>query len=78
MMYLVRVVYSLRPRPGGYTCLASLDEYGLWGVTIEGQCGRIVGDGLVISLGIHCCISKMLQFPEATLPEIWQKMLCKR
>ena len=39
-----------------------------------------MGDGLVISLGVRCYISELVQFLKATSPEAeaWQKMLCKQ
>ena len=60
MMYLVCFIESLLPRPGCQTCLASLDENALRGGVFEQQRGRIIRDGLVISLGIHSDISEML------------------
>ena len=69
MMYLVCFVESLLPEPVCQTCLALLGEDALRGGGIEGQRNRIVGDGLVVLLGIRCDISEMLQFLEATLPE---------
>ena len=69
-MYLVGFVESLLPWLSCQTSLASLGEDNLWGGGIEQQCSGIVGDGLIVSLGIHCCISEELQLREGTLPEI--------
>ena len=69
-MYLVCFVESLLPWPGFQTSLTSLGENNLWEGGVEQQCGGVVGDGLVVSLSIHCCISEELQLREGTLPEI--------
>ena len=67
MMHLVCIVYGPSPGSDLKKRLASFDENALCGGGIEGQNRCIVRDPLVIFLGDHCCISKILQFLEGTL-----------
>ena len=59
MTYLIRIIESVLPQAHRHIYLASLDKNVFWDGEIEGQCGRILSNRVVVLLGNHCCISEV-------------------